>query len=229
MNSLINLTFLSIESQANNRICFWNTEGPKAESKCVLPTKKLIESIGINSKILEIGCGTGRVLNSVIDYGHKGPLYGIDWSLSSLNITKNHLEKTNMSLGDCCNLPYKNDSFDCCILSALLTCFIEDDDLLCILEEAKRVTKSSGIVFISDFLLSVKVKNIIRYTNGFIKYRCFGAFFANQPFRHFRLPQLNQLISSAGLQTIETKIMNTKSWHGHTERGVYIVCRKQIS
>jgi len=219
----------STNSQVTKQIAFWDREGAHSESQCTLPTKEFLGLVGNNSRILEVGCGTGRVLAVMLGYVHPRSLFGVDWSHASVCAAKARLGEVELCTGDCRYLPYQDQSFDSCILSALLTCFISTKDLLHVVKETYRVVKPLGIVFISDFLLNMSFRNLIRYAAGFVRYRSIGAFWAGQPFRHFRYYELHKLLSSVGFQVINTKIISTRSWHGHLEKGVYFVCRKNSS
>lgn len=72
--------------------------------------------IPIGVKTLVVGCGTGNEL-----YLSKGLSVGIDLSLSALLIAKKESRSSEpLILADACNLPFKDDTFDCVICSEVL-------------------------------------------------------------------------------------------------------------
>jgi len=209
--------------QVGDQITFWDREAQKSESQCPFPKKDFLELIGNTSKILDIGCGTGRILTLLRNKGYK-LLFGLDWSHVLLRIARNRLKEIEICVGDCRFLPYRDQSFDVCIFSAVLTCFINRKDLLYVMKEAYRVLKLGGVVFVSDFLLNMNPRNFIRYVIGFIKYRHWVTFSAGQPFSHFKLHELCSLLSSVGFRIASTNIVASRSWHGHDEKGVHLIC-----
>lgn len=227
-NSLKMQMPLSTSIDNLNQISFWDIEGLKSESQCNLPTNEFHELVENKSRILELGCGTGRVLRALIDDGYTGNLYGADWSRMSLIVAKARLKNVEFYRCDIRKLPYKDQLFDACIHSALLTCITNSKDVTQLLKETNRVLKPSGILYISDFLININISNIIRYTSGLIIFKRFGTFSKGQVFHHYTLHNLQTLLSSTGFQIQGIKISHTKSWHGHKEKGVSIICRKPI-
>lgn len=63
-----------------------------------------------NSKIIEVGCGSGRFLEFLGKNGFKN-LYGIDQSKEMLKIAGRRT-KANLRKGDIYNIPFKKDFFD---------------------------------------------------------------------------------------------------------------------
>ena len=210
----------------DNQIQFWNHVGTYLTSQCTPPGRFFVDEAGQNSRILEIGCGKGRILSALSAYGHQGEQVGIDWSKASLLAARRGMRNALLCLGDCRSLPFRDESFDGCVLSALLTCFIKEQDILGILKESHRVLKVSGILFVSEFLVSLTMRNCIRYGLGFLRYRCIGGFWAGYPFRHFRLRYLHKLLQSVGFQIVRTVVTDTKSWHQRKQKGICIYCRK---
>jgi len=107
-----------------------------------------------NSRVIELGCGTGNNLKFLGDFGFKS-IIGIDGSVSAIKLAKKFLKSRNYKLlnSDFNNIPFKKNSFDLCIDRGSIThnnkASIEN-----IFYQIKKVLKPSG-VFIS-FLFSKK-------------------------------------------------------------------------
>jgi ubiquinone/menaquinone biosynthesis C-methylase UbiE len=72
--------------------------------------------VPIGCKTLVVGCGTGKEI-----YLPKGFSVGIDLSLSALLVAKKESRSSKpLILADACNLPFKDDTFDCVICSEIL-------------------------------------------------------------------------------------------------------------
>lgn len=134
----------------------------------------------INSPLaLDIGCGTGIVLNDLKKYAIP---VGIDASEIAIDFTKTRGHK-NLLCGDICNLPFKNESFELItILGVLYNEDVESDDAA--IMESYRVLKKGGIIIIDEaafnFLQSkhnISVGGVRRYTLKQLVNECTGCGF----------------------------------------------------
>lgn len=101
--------------------------------------------LGPQSRILEVGCGTGAIL---VDYHltHPGQLYGIDIDFSSCVISTRNSTDSFICTGDVFNLPYPSGSFDLIFCHYFLLWLLAP---LHALSEVKRVLKpgASFLIF----------------------------------------------------------------------------------
>lgn len=77
-----------------------------------------------HGKILEVGCGTGRLLAKLKEKMPQAELHGIDISKSMIRFSKRRLKNdatlTNTGIVD---NPYSNNQFDCIVSSGSLHCW----------------------------------------------------------------------------------------------------------
>ncbi|MBT3321134.1 MAG: class I SAM-dependent methyltransferase [Anaerolineae bacterium] len=98
-----------------------------------------------NSRILEVGCGTGAILSQI-----NFPVYGLDLNLNALKEASVHLQAPIQTLacGDAFSLPYANSSFDI-LFSHFLLLWLPNPKKA--IEEMMRITISNGhIVFFAE-------------------------------------------------------------------------------
>jgi ubiquinone/menaquinone biosynthesis C-methylase UbiE len=100
----------------------------------------IVDIIPHNTKILDIGCGTGAFLAEVAKK-RECEVYGIDILPDAIEIAKKKY-KVNAIVGDANSLPYKDSEFDVVVSFGL---FEHWDNPLKLLKEWTRVLKKNGI------------------------------------------------------------------------------------
>lgn len=128
-----------------------------------------------DSKILDVGCGYGRVLNELSVAGFTD-LMGVD---SAENMIKRGLrEYPNLNLVANLDgkLPFEGNTFDAVILFGILTCVPDNESQNSLLNDIKRVLKPGGIIYINDFLLNTGFKRWLFYKKAQKKTAIYGAF-----------------------------------------------------
>lgn len=108
----------------------------------------IIEEIGKNKTVLDIGCGAGILTNALSKEGHK--VHGIDLSPSSLEVAKKYdmTKKVSYQVAHAYSLPYSNQIFDVVCAMDVLE-HVEEPHLL--IAEASRVLKPGGLFFFHTF------------------------------------------------------------------------------
>ncbi len=92
-----------------------------------------------NKKALDIGCGTGRLIQDLINSG--ADVTAIDVSEEMVKIAKNKFRTVNTLVADVEDLPLENDSFDFVVASFLI---VHLKDLTKAFDEIYRVLKDGG-------------------------------------------------------------------------------------
>ena len=103
-------------------------------------------------KILDIGCGTGKMLRQIREdedqiQGYE--LYGLDIDERLIEYAKKQDPQTMYEVGDSNNLPYESESFDLVMCHSLLH-HLEDPRKT--INEILRVVKPDGGIFIRDLI-----------------------------------------------------------------------------
>jgi len=178
------------------------------------------------SNILDIGCGYGRILNTLLEYGYT-QLIGTDISFEMLKKSMQlHTDLKLIHHGDVI-LPFSDASFDAVILSSVLGCITENTKQNLLIKEIARVLKKNGVVYISDFYINDDLKNITRY-NTFKNTieQPYGIFTLAEgvPQRHHSPQYIKELLSIFKAELFESRIFQTMS--GDKSKGfVYLGCK----
>ena len=94
-------------------------------------------------KILEAGCGTGRILRYFHSRNYQ--IYGIDFADNAIKKIKNLNLDLNVSVGDVTDLNFENNSFSHVFAFGLYH-NLEENDLSIALRETYRVLKEGGVL-----------------------------------------------------------------------------------
>lgn len=112
--------------------------------------KKYLKSFD-NPKILDIGAGTGAYSIKLANQGYD--VTAIELVKHNLMTLKNKSDKVKAFLGNALDLSkFKSDSFDIVLLFGPIYHLIDENDKLKCLQEAKRVLKNNGLLFISYYM-----------------------------------------------------------------------------
>jgi ubiquinone/menaquinone biosynthesis C-methylase UbiE len=70
---------------------------------------------------------------------------------TAIKTNNNHSATVKFQTANAVKLPYTNESFDACILQAVLTTITVKEDRIKVLSEANRVLKENGTLYLADF------------------------------------------------------------------------------
>lgn len=118
-----------------------------------LPTLKLLYLLDLlkkgddfNASLLEIGCGSGRIITSIWERNRNFRLTGLDRSKEQLRIAHhaNQSKEVSFILGDGEQLPFKNETFD---YVAIFDFLEHIPNPILAIREARRVLKQKGYLY----------------------------------------------------------------------------------
>ncbi|MBC8388619.1 MAG: class I SAM-dependent methyltransferase [Actinobacteria bacterium] len=110
-------------------------------------------------KILEAGCGLGRVVKHLYNLGYK-KVSGIEIDKASVKLLNSEFPELDIISGDITNLPYKKNSFDVVLSYGVIEHFPEGPHNPLI--SMRNVLKSDGIV-----IVTVPSFNVVRQIQYF--------------------------------------------------------------
>lgn len=119
--------------------------------------ESFFELVPKNAKILDFGCGYGRVSNQLSQGGYFN-IIGIDSSLAMIERGLKQFPELDLRYCDSSVLPFPSNYFDSVILCAVLTCISKFEIRQNIINEIYRVLKPKGIVYLSEFTAEQSIK-----------------------------------------------------------------------
>ncbi|WHZ28836.1 MAG: hypothetical protein OJF51_003634 [Nitrospira sp.] len=129
----------------------WGAHGIKQSKD--LPTLKLLYLLdllkkgdALNASLLEVGCGSGRIIASIWERYRNFRLTGLDRSKEQLRIAyhANQSKEVSFVLGDGEQLPFKDETFD---YVAIFDFLEHIPNPIVAIREARRVLKQEGYLY----------------------------------------------------------------------------------
>lgn len=110
-------------------------------------TLVLLKLFNKSEKVLDMGCGEGTRLATLLKYADfsNKKVYGIDVSKIAITLARKSYPSINFSVGNLENLPYKTQAFDL-LYSAFVFEHLTDPEK--VIKEALRVLKTDGLFMI---------------------------------------------------------------------------------
>jgi SAM-dependent methyltransferase len=127
------------------------------------------------ARILDYGCGYGRILEELVRGGYSNSV-GADFSEAMIRRSRSMLPHVNLVQTDGHLLPFRERAFDAVVLFAVLTCIPSDKDQRRLLTEVFRVLRPGGLLYISDLLLNSDRRNVERYERDAKRFGVYGIF-----------------------------------------------------
>jgi len=146
----------------------WNDAGPDPEEmdRKSYPLFPAIEYIGKDGKVLECGCGPGRVFNYFYNNGFS--VIGMDYSMSAVKSIKDSKAGASVVCSDALRLPFGPESFRYHCSFGVYGAFEEKEQRRSFLREAGRVLCEDGLL-----VASVSSKNHLFYGLSMLKQNSF--------------------------------------------------------
>jgi ubiquinone/menaquinone biosynthesis C-methylase UbiE len=120
---------------------------------------------------LDLGCGTGNLIQELHLICNDIKTYGVDSSLSSLKIAQSKIKKNKINSAEFCQyriedkLPFKDETFDG-ISAVNLICYLPPSSVYQLIKESKRTLKRNG-------RLCLVYPNKVSYSKGIDNFKSF--------------------------------------------------------
>ncbi len=158
------------------QIAYWDRIGPTKTFAHPIDLERLNEHLEPDARVLDFGCGYGRVLGVLSSHGYRN-LLGVDPASAMVAAARERFPTIEFNhLSDAPHVDVPDASVGAVLLISVLTCVPGDGAQRAIVGEAGRVLGAGGLLFISDLWLQSDRRNIERYEEGRDKYGVYGVF-----------------------------------------------------
>lgn len=182
----------------------------------------LAERLTPDARILDYGCGYGRVAAELAERGFFG-VVGVDASPEL--VARGTREQPGLDLRaiDGLPLPFDDSHFDAVLLVAVLTCIPMSGGQDSLMAELERVLKPGGLIYIADFLLNDDPRNLARYERYATAYDAYGAFELEEGavLRHHDPAYIAALLARFGTVSLQQTV--TKTMNGHQSKAFHFL------
>lgn len=192
---------------------YWNRTGPSKPFGHPLNLERLSRHLSLSSRILDLGCGYGRVLGLLFEHGYRD-LIGLDPAPAMIEMARARFPGIEFKeLNRAPLIPLPDNSVDATILFSVLTCVPTDEGQRSIVDEVRRVLRPRGLLYISDLCLQDDARNRERYARDELKYGIYGVFDLPEgvTVRHHDqrwIEELTQDFVCVGLDPVDVLTMN---------------------
>ena len=196
--------------------------------------KFLFEDLKEGEKVLDLGCGNGRWYKVFKE--KKVNYFGIDNSEELIEIAKENFPDAKFLVGDALNLPFPDNFFDKVYSIALLHHIPSEDFRIKVLEEAKRVLKSGGILILTCWKIHQwrEIFALLKYTllkligKSKLDFKDLFLPWGKKMLRYYHFftkRELENLLKKAGFEILESGVVKNKRGN---RQNYYIVCKKPL-
>ncbi|EKO3929388.1 class I SAM-dependent methyltransferase [Vibrio metschnikovii] len=188
----------------------WDHVADHVDFNLEISVEDFLISIPRNGKVLDFGCGYGRISNQLQKLGYKD-LVGVDSSKEMINRGLTDYPELDLRYQQDGLLSFSDNYFDAIVVCAVLTCIPVQDSREKVVSELWRVLKPNGVLYLAEFC-SIKS---LHFLSGL-----------GIEMWHSRPKEIEALLSNFSIEL--SKVSETSTISGHVSNAVHIIARKVI-
>lgn len=146
-----------------NLSTYWNSVANEKTFTHPLDMLLLKQYISKDARIVDYGCGYGRLVKELINAGYENVM-GVDFSEELIKRGKQNIVPFLYHIGFGDELPVEDNSIDCMLLFAVLTCIPDNVSQIKLINTLMSKLKHGGVLFISDYYLQKGSIEVDRYS-----------------------------------------------------------------
>jgi SAM-dependent methyltransferase len=145
---------------------YWNTIGVKKNFEDPLYLEKIAHYLHKSSRIVEYGCGYGRLLHFLKAKGYEN-LVGYDYAPAMIERGRTAYPGLELhAIQESGKVSMPDSSADLVVMSTILCCIIEKEEQKRIISEMRRILKKGGILYLSDFSICAHPRYKDKYADA---------------------------------------------------------------
>lgn len=210
----------------NNQADYWNDVAWKKEFTHSVSLSLLRESLPLDSRILDFGCGYGRVCQDLVQAGYRD-VVGVDSSSEMIRRGQEQYPHLTLEALGPSGLHYPASSFDAVLLIAVLTCIPEDHGQQSLMASLQSLLRPGGLLYISDYLIQSDERNQQRYQHHLSEFGCYGVFRLPEGVvvRHHTREWVESL--TRDFEEVDSRELDAVTMNGNVTRALRYMGRKR--
>jgi len=212
-------------STIDNQKEYWDKVASKKIFTHQLNIDLLSKYITEESNIVDYGCGYGRLTAVLLDAGYKN-IKGFDTSIELINRGKNTFVAALFHIDGPDNLPVLDNSVDCILLFAVLTCIPSNKGQTTLINMLHAKLKPGAVLYISDYYIQENKEEVSRYAYLNDDKANFGTFTLPEgaTFRHHQQQWIRTLLT--GFTIKEENIIDVHTMNGYAAKAFQMIVQK---
>ncbi|MFJ9852093.1 class I SAM-dependent methyltransferase [Streptomyces sp. NPDC101150] len=207
---------------------FWETTGAAKTFTHPLDTALLEEFVPVTARVLDYGCGYGRLTAQLAGLGYRS-VRGVDFSAALVERGRREHPGADLMRWSGFPLPFGDGAFDAALLFAVLTCVPQDADQREIVGELGRLVRPGGVLYLSDVPLQSDPLNRERYEYFAGRFGTYGVFGTPDGgvFRHHPPEWLRGLVRPAGFSVVREREDTVGTLDGRSVGRLQLIARRE--
>lgn len=209
----------------NENAKYWNKVANEKTFTHPLNISLLEKFVYKDSCIVDYGCGYGRIVDELNEIGFTN-VQGFDFSIELINRgNKNGIENI-FQIDSVTDLPIENNSVDCFLLFAVLTCIADNKSQMELIKILFSKLKAGGIIYISDYYLQTDSIEVERYQYLNNDKENLGVFLLPEGamFRHHTQEWIKLLLKD--FEIVNDNMIDVKTMNGNSAEAFQILAQK---
>ncbi|MEO6231134.1 MAG: class I SAM-dependent methyltransferase [Ferruginibacter sp.] len=209
----------------DNQQAYWDKVADHKTFSHPVDVELLKKYVATNATVIDFGCGYGRVVDILLHGGGFANITGYD--TSSLLVKRGVDQQLPLQfINEPTDLPVKENSVDCIILFAVLTCIPSNKGQQSLINLLHSKLKPGAILYISDYYLQDSEISKSRYTNFNDNPANFGVFTLPEgaTFRHHTKEWVATLVKD--FKILEEHIIEVKTMNGNKAEAFQLILQK---
>lgn len=208
----------------DSTVDYWNRVADEKDFTFPVDVDLLAEHLGTDARIIDLGCGYGRVTSLLQRRGFTD-VTGFDPAEAMIRRGKDTDPSLDLQVWRGERLPLEDESVDGVLLVGVLTCIPDDREQAELVDEVRRVLRKNGCLYVSD----IPIQHTERYEQRYEKLAdadtAYGTFElpGGGVIRHLEPSRFEELL--ANFDVVHRKRVETKSMHGNEVDVVEYVAR----
>lgn len=211
----------------NDQRDYWNRVAWAKTFTHPLKPRLLSKYVSRLNRIVDYGCGYGRLVKELIDLGYKN-IRGYDVSDELIRRGRQDMTLPLFHVDHVNDLPEENNSLDCILLFAVLTCIPSNAMQQELINSLHAKLKPGGIIYISDYYLQENLSEVSQYACYENDPKNFGVFTLTEGvmFRHHTREWIRDLTREFSL--IKELNIRVKTMNGVDAKAFQLIAQKQV-